>query len=349
MKEKSPVIDLVRRVSPAVVSIVISKDLSKLEKEMPYGLGPYGMPEGLPLDKLEYTDKEHHKVKVGGGSGFVVSKDGLVLTNRHVVADPEAEYMAVNSEGKKYDCEILARDSINDIAIVRIKGKNLPMVELGDSSLLQLGQTAVAIGNAMGEFQNTVSTGVVSGLSRFIMAHDMFSEESKRLRGMIQTDAAINPGNSGGPLLDIEGKVIGINSAVLFGAANIGFAIPINTAKKDLEMLKKFGHLRLPSLGVRYILISKELQKKGALPVDYGALVVREQLPGGYAVLPGSAADRAKIKEYDIILQFDGKKINDENRLEDMIAACEVGQQVKLRVLRDKKEKDYMVKLGERS
>ena len=345
MSEKSPIINLIKKVSPAVVSIVISKELSKIQ------WAAMGMPAGAPdgiADQLEYTDVDHKKVKVGGGSGFFVSADGVVLTNRHVVADADAEYTVVTTKGEKFSTKVLVRDPINDLAILQVNAKGFPIIKLGNSSQLQLGQTTVAIGNALGEFQNTVSVGVISGLSRFITAHDQYSEETRRLRGLIQTDAAINPGNSGGPLLDIDGRVIGINSAVIFGASNIGFAIPVNAAKKDLEQLRRFGHLRQASLGVRYIMLTKDLQRIAKFSTDTGALILREQGPGGDAVVKGSCADKAGIKENDIIVEFNGTPINETNRLDDLVSSCEVGQAVSLKILRKGKEKVVSMKMGER-
>lgn len=342
------------------MSIVIAKDLSKIQWPSGFSPAAHGgglnppsdAPSGFPMGaELEYTDEDHQKVKIGGGSGFIVSADGVVLTNRHVVADPDAEYTVVMQDGTKVGCEILVRDSINDLAILRIpvaRGKKLPTVKLGDSTRLQLGQTSVAIGNALGEFANTVSVGVISGLSRFITAHDSVSEENRRLRGLIQTDAAINPGNSGGPLLDIFGQVIGINSAAIFGASSIGFAVPVNAAKKDLAQLKKFGHLRQASLGVRYILLNKELQRIGTLASDKGALIIREQGPNGEAVVKGSCADKAGLKENDIIVKFNGTLVTENNRLDDLVCACEVGDVANLTVLRKGKELNIRVTLTER-
>lgn len=339
--EKSPIIQAVKKVSPAVVSIIISRHLPKAES-LPFGLWPF-FPEGFDPSELykqippEMFD-EQGRIKVGGGSGFIVSKDGIVLTNKHVVVDPRAEYTVVLNDGKKFSAKVLARDPINDVAILKISDDhNFPMVELGDSSRLQLGQTSVAIGNALGQFQNTVSTGVVSGLSRHITAQSGMGR-TEELRGVIQTDAAINPGNSGGPLVDIEGKAIGINSAVVFGAQNIGFAIPINAAKKALEDIKKFGRIRAPFLGLRYILLDEILKQRHNLPVNYGAMVVPEATPGDFGVVPNGPADKAGIKEHDIILEIDEQKITKEKPLQEFIQKHEVGDKVKMKIHRRGKE-----------
>ena len=350
--EKSPVVGIVKRVSPAVINIVISKDMPKLEGfyTMPFGGQEYMVP------KFDKTSK--HKVKIGGGSGFIVSPDGVVLTNAHVVADPEAEYTAVmdHDDDAKLPIKILARDRINDIAILKIdpptneknkKNFNFPHIELGDSTHLELGEDLIAVGYALGEFRNTVSTGVVSGLSRFIQAQTGYERHVERLRGLIQTDAAINPGNSGGPIINMEGKVVGISTAVVFGAQNIGFAIPINNAKKDLEELKKYGHIRQPFFGVRYIVIDEMIQKQNKLPVDYGAMIVRETL-GEHAVVPGSSAAKAGLKEFDIILECGGEKITVDNTIQDVIAKHKIGDNIKFKILRNGKESEEKVKLDEK-
>lgn len=340
-KEKSPIIESVKKVTPAVASIIVTKDLPKIKQYFLQPFGPWGW--AIP----EYRQEGTKRVKVGGGSGFVVSANGVILTNRHVVADPEAKYTVILGNGKKYPAHVWACDPINDIAIIQIKAKGLTAVKLGDSSQLELGQTVIAIGNALGEFQNTVSTGVVSGLSRFITAASA-SGQTEQLRGVIQTDAAINPGNSGGPLVDINGQVIGINAAVVWGAQNIGFTIPINKAKKDLEDLKRFGRIVQPSLGVRYIQLNKDLQEENKLPIDYGALIAPGEIPGGAGIVPGSAADRAGLCENDIILEFNGTKIDEKNSLASLIEECKVGKEVILKILRQGKKMKVRAILEER-
>jgi len=347
--EKSPVVEIIKRVSPAVINIVISKDMPKLEGfyTMPFGGQEYIVPK--------FDKNSKHKVKIGGGSGFVVSPDGIVLTNAHVVADPEAEYTAVmdHDDDAKLPIKVIARDRINDIAILKIdpkasgQNKDLRHIELGDSSQLELGEDIIVVGYALGEFRNTVSTGVVSGLSRFIQAQTGYERHVERLRGLIQTDAAINPGNSGGPMISMEGKVVGISTAVVFGAQNIGFAIPINNAKKDLAELKKYGHIRQPFFGVRYILIDEMIQKQNKLPVDYGAMIVRETL-GEHAVVPGSSAAKAGLHEFDIILECGGEKITVDNTIQDVIAKHKIGDNIKFKILRNGKESEVKVKLDEK-
>ena len=341
MPEKSPVVKIAKKVCPAVITIVVSKDLPKIE-------GFYLMPfkgRQFVFPKLEEGKKE--KRKIGGGSGFIVSPDGYIITSSHVVGDKEADYTVVFEPEKKYSAKVLSRDPINDVAVLKIKDKNLPYLELGDSKKIELGESVVTVGNALGEFHDTVSTGVVSGLSRFITAFSGLNHRAASLRGLIQTDAAINPGNSGGPLIDMTGKVIGVNTAVVAMAQNIGFAIPINCAKKDLEEVKKYGKIRRPFLGVKYVLLNKQMAKKNKLPVDQGALIIRETL-GEKAVLKGSAAEKAGLKEFDIILELNDEKITDKNPLSHILDKCKIGDEITLKILRNKKEMSLKTKLKEK-
>ena len=339
--KNSPIPQVIKKVLPAMVTITVSKLLPVFET--PFGAPPLGQEQFFMIPKGK------KKIDIGGGSGFITDPSGIILTNRHVVADPQAEYVVVLDEEEKYPAQILARDPINDVAILKINKKNLPAIELGDSSKLELGQTAIAIGNVLGMFRNTVSVGVVSGLSREITAGDAVTKQMTKLRGLIQTDAAINPGNSGGPLIDITGKVIGINTAMVFLAENIGFALPINNAKKDLADLKKYGKLRLPFLGVRYILLNKELQKKFNLPIDHGALMISEPTPEGEAVVPGGAADKAGIREGDVILEIKKIQVSEKLLLEDILQKCQVGETINLKALRNGKEMMFKVVLAERN
>lgn len=352
--QKSPIVQIVKRVSPAVVSIIISKDLPKIRK---YSVQPFDKffgPYGPPI--TQYRQEGKQKVKIGGGSGFFVSSEGIILTNRHVIISPDVDYTIVTADEKEYQAEILARDSVNDVAIIKIKDakkKKFPFLELG-ASKVELGESVIAIGNPLGAFPNTVSTGVVSGLSRFITAHDGISGRRAELRGLIQTDAAINPGNSGGPLVNMDGKAIGINVAIVMGAQNIGFTIPIHNAKKDVEDLKKHGRIIQPFLGVRYLGINKALQEEFAhrfnirLPIDHGALIIREPEAGDSAVVPNSPAAKADLMENDIILEFNKIKITDKTPLQELIHKRKPGDIVKLKILRGDKIGTTTVKLEER-
>jgi S1-C subfamily serine protease len=252
------------------------------------------------------------------------------------------------NDNEEYKAELLARDPIDDIAILKINPiKKMYAPEFADSRDVELGQTVLAFGNALGIFQNTVSMGIISGLSRSIVAHTDPSGPAQEMRGLIQTDAAINPGNSGGPLTDIFGRVIGINAAIVSDAENIGLAIPINAAVRDLEDLKKYGKIRRPLLGLHYIVLNNDLAEKLHLPVSYGAIVMREH-PKEVAVMPKSSASNAGIKENDIILEWNGEKITSEKTISDFLETQRVGDSVGVKILRGNEEKEIAITLGER-
>ena len=328
---KSPIVTIAKRVCPAVISVIVSKDLPKVEDfySFPYGGKEYVMPMAGKDGKAMLE-----KTEIGGGSGFIISSDGYVLTSNHVVADMTAEYTVIISPTQKHVAKVLSRNPINDIAVLKIEGKRFPYVALANSDHIDIGQDVVAIGNTVGEFTDTLSAGIVSGLSRYITAFGGTENQMQNLRGLIQTDAAINPGNSGGPLVNMKGQVIGINTAMIAGAQNIGFAIPINYAKKDLAEVRQFGKIVVPFLGIKYVIISKDMAKTNKLPVEDGALVVREAL-GEPPVIKGSAADKAGVKEFDIILEVNGEKITQQNNLGQILQKCTIGQETHFKVLRE--------------
>jgi serine protease Do len=345
MKPISPIVEIAKKVCPAVITVIVSKDLPKAENFYSF---PYAGREFI-VPKLEKGEKgKTQKTTIGGGSGFIVSENGFVFTSNHVVSDTTADYTVILDPKHKYPAKVLSRNPINDTAVLKIEGKeSFPFLEMADSNKIELGEEVVAVGNALGEFTDTLSAGIVSGLSRFITAFGGMDQQMQNLRGLIQTDAAINPGNSGGPLINMETKVIGINTAMIAGAQNIGFAIPINYAKKDLEEVKKFGKIIMPFLGVKYVLISKEMAEANKLPVNDGALVVREAL-GESPVVPGSSADKAGVKEWDIILECNGQKVTAKNPLANILQKCKIGEITTMKVLRDKKEIMLKVKLEEK-
>jgi len=343
--EADPVVKVVEQASPAVVSIIVTKDLPKINQgQIPDIFRQFF---GDSLGNLFPSESdETQKQEIGGGSGFIISADGLIVTNKHVVADEEADYTVLLNDGNKYPAKVLARDPLNDLAVIKIEAKDLSILEFGDSGSIKVGQKVIAIGNALGEFRNTVSTGVVSGLARSITASDgLFSSE--QLVGLIQTDASINPGNSGGPLLNIAGQVIGINVAIAQGAQNVGFAIPIDQVKNTIESVKKDGRLIRAFLGVRYVMITPELAKTNSLNYDYGALILRGEKLGELAITPGSPADKAGLKENSIILEVDGKKIDKDNPLAPIVAKHKPGDVIKLKVSEAGKEKNISVTLEE--
>jgi len=345
------IINAVKAASPAVVSIIITKEVPVIEE---YYTNPFG---NLPPDVQQffgpfnfqvpqYRQKGTEKKEVGGGSGFVISSDGMILTNKHVVTDAEASYTVLMNDGRKFDAQVLARDPNNDLALIKINATGLKTLVLADSDKIQIGQTVIAIGNALGEFRNTVSVGVISGLARSITAGDT-SGFSEKIDNVIQTDAAINPGNSGGPLLNIEGQVIGINTAIATGAENIGFAIPINRAKTAIDSYKTHGKIIAPYLGIRYIPINASIQEQYKLSVDYGALI-KKGANGEDAVVPNSPAAKAGLKEGDIVLEINGQKIDSDHSLASQLQNYKVGDKITLKILRDGKEINIEVTLEER-
>jgi serine protease Do len=353
--QEEAIVRAVENISPAVVSIIITKDLPVFEE---YYISPFEEFFGPEFKIPQYRQKGTEKREIGGGTGFIVSKDGMILTNKHVVLDKEADYTVFTNDGKSYPAKVLARDPVQDLAIIKIDQekivneqgsfvlKSFPVVEFGDSEKLEIGQTVIAIGNALGEFRNTVSVGVVSGLGRTITASGGGLVET--IEDVIQTDAAINKGNSGGPLLDLKGEVIGINTAMVQGAQSIGFAIPINKAKKDIKQIKTLGKIVYPFLGVRYILITEKIKEKNNLPVNYGAWIIKGN-QGESAIYPNSAAEKAGLKENDIILEFNNEKITIDNSLAKIIQKYDPGDKVVLKILRGKEEKIIQATLGERS
>lgn len=342
--QEEKIIQVVEEYSPAVVSIIITKDLPVFGE---YYIDPFGELFDLEFQVPQYRQKGTEETEIGGGTGFIISEDGMILTNKHVVLDTEADYTVFTNDGKKFSAKVLARDPFQDLAIIKInKTEDLKAVKLGDSDKLQIGQTVIAIGNVLGEFRNSVSVGIISGLGRTITASGGGLVET--LEGVIQTDAAINQGNSGGPLLNLKGEVIGINTATVLEAQSIGFAIPINKAKQDIEQVKILGKIVYPFLGIRYVILTEIIQKENDLPVDYGALIIGGE-EGGPAVVPGSAADKAGLKEGDIILEFNNEKITLENSLAKIIMKHNPGDRAVLRVLRDGKDEIIVATLDEKS
>jgi len=343
--EDSAIIDAVKTAGPAVVSIVISKDLNKIPG---YGTNPFSQD---PFFNFFYGGQQQPQSstpnvqEIGAGSGFFVSADGLILTNKHVVSDNAASYTVLTQDGKKYDAKVLAQDPGNDLAIVKIDIHNAPFLALADSGKAQIGQRVVAIGNSLGQYQNTVTSGIISGIGRRITAgSDMGSEE---LSGVIQTDAAINPGNSGGPLLNLAAQVIGINTAIDQQGQLVGFAIPANDAARALASFQKNGKIVHSFLGVRYSIITPAIAQDKKLPFDYGALIVRGQTTTDFAVQPGSPADKAGLMENDIILEVNGQKVDENNSLADLLKNYQPGDSVSLKVYSKAQEKTVNVTLAE--
>lgn len=359
ISEESAVIDAVKKNSPAVVSIVAAAEVPKLERcYQNLGPGVSDLPPefqqffGGNLQVPGLCQKGTQLERVSAGSGFLVSADGFIVTNKHVVADDKAEYTAILNDsrhfGQKVPATVLARDPNNDIAVLKINLTGLPAISFGDSGNLQVGQTAIAIGYALGQFDNTVSKGVVSGLSRSISASDGNAGGVEQLRGLIQTDATINPGNSGGPLLDLVGNAIGMNVAMAQGQS-IGFAIPINLVRAAFEQVRSSGKITAAPrafVGVRYVPITTEIQSANHLPYDHGMLITRGENAGDVAVVPGSPADKVGLQNGDIILEADGKQLNEQYLLSDAVQNHKPGDTIVLKVVHKGTVKDVALTLG---
>lgn len=314
VQEENAIISVVDAVSSSVVAIGITRRVVN------------------PLDPFSLPQKQDSTI----GTGFVVSKDGVIVTNKHVVSDPDVKFMVITKDDQKFEVKRIYRDTVLDLALVQIDASDLKPVDLGDSAKLRIGQTAIAIGNALGRFTNTVTTGVISGLGRAVIAGDPFEGSVERLDNLIQTDAAINPGNSGGPLLNSGGQVIGVNVATTEGAQNIGFAIPINSVKPIVDEFLTTGSVSRPYLGIRYRFVSRDVAILNEVPQG---VYIQE-------VLDDSPAKKAGIEEGDIITKINGQAIDQENKVSDIVADSNIGQNVNLTVWRDGKELNMTATVG---
>ncbi len=271
------------------------------------------------------------------GSGFIISNDGLIITNKHVVSDTNAKYTVLTNDSKKYDVVNIYRDPVNDSAILKINASGLKPLKLGDSSTLKLGQLVIAIGTPLGEFTNTVTSGIVSGLGRGITAGSPFEGAVEKLDNVIQTDAAISPGNSGGPLLNSKGEVIGINTAIAAEGQNIGFAIPSSVIEELIDNFEKRGStFERPYLGVRYRMLDRQ------------TAILNELVEGAYVVevLENSPAAKAGVQEEDIITEIDGQKIRgDDGGLAKIIAEKKIGDSVNVKIWRENQLRDFRLTL----
>lgn len=315
LKEESVVIDTVKKTGPSVITIV--EDLPPQENNS-LNLGPFSI-FGLQDEEIDPKPRNI-------GSGFIVSSEGLVVTNKHVVSDRESKYQILMGSDTRYTVQRIYRDPLNDLAILKINPSEHPQNDLeplvlGDSDSLRVGQFVIAIGTALGQFPNTVTTGVISGLGRGIVAGSSFQGFTERLDNVIQTDAAINPGNSGGPLLNSSGQVIGVNSAVAASGQNIGFAIPVNILKDSIDSFNKGGQFDRPYLGVSYRMLDKDLASLNNLPE--GAYIE--------TIITSSPADKAGLKPADVIISIDGVKMEaGKNELAKIISEKKVGAEVSI-------------------
>jgi serine protease Do len=312
LTQEEAVTSVVENASPAVVSVV---------------------QETVVLDPFTGPVTERQ----GIGTGFIVSEDGVILTNRHVVSEEDVDYLVVTQGGDEYEAEEVHRDFAYDLAIIKVSASGLPTLTLGDSDAIQIGQTAVAIGNALGRFSNTITAGVISGVGRGIETTSAYGTSVEYMEDVIQTDAALNPGNSGGPLLNLSSEVVGINVAVAYGSENIGFSIPINVAKSVITSFQEHGRIIRPYLGVSYYIITEDIANLRDLP--QGAYVT--------AVDSGSSADEAGVEKGDVITAVDGQEITGMKTLAKIIIGHEVGDKVTLSVNRSGEELTLTATLGE--
>lgn len=324
VKEESVVIDVVDEVSPSVVTVSIQTPARRVLQFDPFS--------GL-RSRIEGGEDQDI------GTGFIISEDGLVITNKHVVSDTQSSYKVITSDNEEYEVKEISRDPSNDLAILKIDANGLKSVELGSSDNLKVGQFVIAIGTALGEFRSTVTTGIISGIGRGITAGSAFEGYVERLDDVIQTDAAINPGNSGGPLLNSAGQVIGVNVAVAAGAENIGFAIPIDVVKSAIDSFKQTGSFASkPFLGIEYSMVPRESAILNGVPE--GAYIAN--------VISGSPAEKAGIEEGDIITKIDGEELkNFEGGLAEVISKKKAGQKVDIELWRDGETKKVSATLSE--
>lgn len=328
--EESVVTKVVSDSLPSVVTVGIMKTTTSPGQIQ---INPFD-----PFNPFQQLPGKQQKIDQNIGSGFVVSQDGLIITNKHVVSDTDATYKILTNDNQKYDIKKIYRDPLNDLAILKVDAKNLKPLPLGDSSQIKLGQMAIAIGTPLGEFRNTVTTGIISGLGRGITAGSPFEGFVEKLDNVIQTDAAISPGNSGGPLLNSSGQVIGVNSAIAQDGQNIGFALPINLVK---NLMKNFadrgGSFDTAYIGVRYKMINKQ------------TAIMNDVVEGAYVVevVEGSPASTAGLQVEDIITEFDGTKVSgtDDQELAKLIVVKKVGDKVNIKIWRNKEIKDLTLTL----
>lgn len=283
----------------------------------------------------------------GAGTGIIISSDGLILTNKHVVPEGSGSISVTTHDGEVYSSvKVIGRDPLNDIAIIKVENpKNFIAAKLADSDKVRPGQKVIAIGNALGQYQNTITTGIISGIGRPVAASDQNGGSVEQLTNLFQTDAAINSGNSGGPLINFSGEVIGVNTAVATDAQGIGFAIPINDTKGVIDSAKSTGRVSRPFIGVRYLTITPEVVNQQRLNMREGAYIVDES----NAVVAGSPAAKAGLKPGDIITQINDDKLTATKTLTSVIGRYKVGDSIEVTYVRDGKTGKVTVKLEEAS
>lgn len=330
VSEESVVTNVVSKSIPSVVTVAIKSTTTG---------GNFYFDPFNPFGGIQQAPQQQQNINQNIGSGFIVSPDGLIITNKHVVSDTSATYQVLTNDGQKFDVQQIYRDPLNDLAILKINAANLKPLPLGDSANLKLGQISIAIGTPLGEFTNTVTTGIVSGLGRGITAGSPYEGFVEKLDNVIQTSAALSPGNSGGPLLDSSGEVIGVNTAIAQGGQNIAFAIPVNVVKSLLDNFqKRGGSFAMPYLGVRYEMIDRQTAIMNKLPE--GAYVE--------SVVSGSPAEKADIQADDVIVEINGQKISSASGqdLAARAADLQIGQTVDVKLWRSGKEMTLKLTVG---
>jgi len=338
---------IAKSVGPSVVSVNVSINESGSNTSTTQGSGSGSGGFGL----FGFSQPEQEQA---AGTGIILSSQGLVITNRHVVPAGTTNVSVTLSDGTELkDVKVLGRTSTSsslDIAFLKIEnteGHKLTPAVIGDSSQVQVGDSVVAIGNALGQFQNTVTSGIISGYGRSVEASDASgASSSENLDDLFQTDAAINEGNSGGPLVNMNGQVIGINTAIAGNAQNIGFSIPINDAKGLIEQISKTGKLVTPYLGIRYIPLTADVANEYNLKVNNGAFIAPSNNSSTPSVISGSPADKAGLKVNDVITAVNGTNIDQGHSLTSLLDQYTPGNVIKLTVLRGGSTITVSVTLG---
>ncbi len=329
VSEENVIIDVVDKASPSVVTIGISQSRRVGDIFQLNPFDPFGSFEQSPGGRTQQVEQDI-------GSGFIMSQDGLIVTNKHVVSVSNAKYKVITKDDKSYEVINIYRDPDNDLAIIKINATGLKPIELGDSDKIKVGQMAIAIGTALGEFRNTVTVGVISGVGRGITAGGPFDGGAEKLDNVIQTDAAINPGNSGGPLLNSMGQVIGVNTAVSADGQGIGFALPINVVKDAVNNFNTTGQFNRPFMGVEYRMVTRQIAVLNEIPE--GAYIMN--------IVDGSPAESSGIQIEDIITKIGEEKVTESNDLARIIGKKKAGEKVSIVVWRNEKEMNLTVTLG---
>jgi len=315
--EQTLTVQAIAKAMPSVVSINVYND------------------QEIILDTNGQVQKKIVKTYQGAGTGFLISADGLILTNKHVVgvATKTAQYQVVLSSGSKQNAQLIGIDPLNDLAVLRILGNQLPFLEIGSSKMMPLGTTVIAVGNVLGKYPNSVSKGIISGKGRALAAVTDGSSLVEDLDNILQTDANISSGHSGGPLINLKGQVVGVNVATDKAGSAVGFAIPIDDAKPIINSVIKHGRVIRTRLGVRYIALTPQNAIKLEAIRDRGALIIKSE-PGLMAIAPNSPAAKAGLTEGDIITEVNGIDVGDENSLSSLVQEYQPGDKLKLRVVR---------------